>query len=237
MLSPQLSRVELAERLAALSPQQRTWWEAGLSAAVLLVGLIVFDWPPAAVFGFFWLENLFNGAFHVAKMLNLKGTLIGDDLRRALERSGADESQKQAQAQAAAGCLHFFAPAIFVLHYGMFCAAHLTFVALMFDGWASEFATLGGGIAIALIVAFGVIDVLRFRRSAPSDVPRMAYMFAAYDRVVILHVALVFGGYLLIALGQSAVVYLLIALKFYADVSGRFSLSRQIARRMPQRQR
>lgn len=235
MLKPQLSREELAQRLTELSPPKRPLWEASLTAGVLLLGLIVFDWPPAAVFGFFWLENLFNGAFHVAKMLNLKGSLVSEDLQRALDRSRIDESQKKAQAQAAAGCLHFFAPAIFVMHYGMFCGVHLAFVAAMFDGWASEFATLGGAIAIAAILLFGTLDVLRFRRSAPTDMPRMAFMFAAYDRVVILHVAILFGGYLSIAFGQSAVVYLLIALKFYADVSGRFSLSRQIARKLPQR--
>ncbi len=235
MLKPQLSRDDLAARLTTLSSPQRSLWEASLGAGVLLLGLIVFDWPPAAIFGFFWLENLFNGIFHVAKMMSLRGALIGDDLQRALERSPLDASQKKAQAQAAAGCLHFFAPMIFVMHYGMFCGSHLAFVAMLFDGWASEFLTLGGMLAIVAMVLFGVLDVFRFRQNAPTDTPRMAYMFAAYDRVVILHVALVFGGFLAIAFSQSAVVYLLIALKFYADVSGRFSLSRQIARKLPSR--
>jgi hypothetical protein len=231
-LAKELSQAQLAERLAAFSNAKRTPLEASLGAAAMLLGLWVFDWPAAAVFGFFWLENVLNGVFFFLKMLGLRGSVAGDDLKRALERSQLTAEQREAQLKAAAGCLHYVAPLFFLMHYGMFCLAHVAFVAFYLPGWSSGFFTLGGAMTMLIIVLFGAIELAKFRHNVPSDVPRMVFMFAAYDRVVILHIALVFGGFVSIALGQYAIVYLLIALKFFADISGKLSLTDQILRKL-----
>lgn len=233
-LAPSLTHAELADRLERLAGERAPRWAAVLSAIVLLLGVGYFGWSAAAVFGLFWLENALGGVFFLLRMLALRGSLVSDDLRRALERNERlTVEQRQAQMTAAAGCLHAIAPAVFVLHYGLFCAVHLSFVVLFFPGWSAIYGTPSGWLAIVAMVVPLAIDTWRFRqRRDLDDLPRMVYMLTCYDRVLILHVSLVLAGVLVWWLGTTAMVYLLIAIKFAFDWSGRGVLSAHFARRL-----
>lgn len=233
-LAPPLSRVELADRLEGLAGARAPRWAAVLSAVVVLLGVVRFDWTPAAVFGLYWLENVLGGVFFLLRLMHLRGSLVSEDLRGALARDERlTSAQRQAQMDAAAGCLHTFAPAVFVLHYGLFCLVHLGFVAFFFPGYAEIYQTPSGWWAIVAMVLPLALDTWRFRaRHDLQDLPRMVYMLTCYDRVLVLHLTLVLGGVTIWWLGAEALVYLLIAIKFAFDWSGRGVLSVHYARRL-----
>ena len=202
------------------------------SAAILAFGVLVLDWSPAAVMGLFWLENVIHGCFHALRMQALSGRMVDDKLERALEQAGhLDPVERERQLEAASGCMHHVSIPFFMLHYGGFCAGHLLFVALLFPDWATSFATLGGLAAITMMLLNHGQVTLQFRRRPElKKLPRMLYMFAAYDRVFVLHLALMAGGVLVLFGAAKPAVLLLIALKLWSDMRGGFSLIGQVRR-------
>lgn len=219
-------RVRLA-RFLDLIPEERVPAAGALaSAAILSLGVLLLGWSPAVVMGFYWLENLIHGGFHVWRMQALDGRLADAGMEGALERAThLSPAERQRQIDAAAGCVHHVAIPFFCLHYGGFCAGHLLFVVLFFPEWSSGFLSLGGLLAIAVLLWTHARVSLQFRRRPGiRALPRILYMFAAYDRVIVLHVTLVLGGALILAGGANLAVLLLIALKLWSDLRGGFSL-------------
>jgi hypothetical protein len=202
------------------------------SAAILAFGVLALDWSPAAVMGLFWLENVIHGGFHALRMQSLNGRMVDAELHRALERAGhLDPVERQRQLEAASGCMHDVSIPLFLLHYGAFCAVHLLFVALLFPDWATGYATAGGLAAIAMMLLSHGQVTLKFRRQPElKPLPRMIYMFAAYDRIFVLHLALMAGGALMWFGAARSAVLLLIGLKLWSDLSGGFSLIGRIRR-------
>lgn len=221
------------QRFLDLLPEERVPPGGAIASAVILsAGVLLLGWSPAVVMGFYWLENLVHGGFHAWRMQALDGRLADAGLQGALERAThLDPAERQRQLDAAAGCVHAIAIPFFFLHYGGFCAGHLIFVAVFFPEWSSGFFTLGGLLAIAVMLWTHARMSLQFRRrSGIRALPRILYMFAAYDRVIVLHVTLVLGGALILAGGANLAVLLLIALKLWSDLRGGFSLLGQIRR-------
>lgn len=219
-------RARLARYLDLLPAERLPPAGAVVSAAILAFGVLALGWSPAAVMGLFWLENAIHGGFHALRMQALTGRMVDDQLRRALEQSGPlDPVARQRQLDAASGCMHHVAIPFFLLHYGGFCAGHLLFVALLFPDWAASFATVGGLSAIlAMLLTHGQSTLQFRRRTEIRPLPRMIYMFAAYDRIFVLHLALMAGGALALSGAAKPAVLLLIALKLWSDLRGGFSL-------------
>lgn len=195
------------------------WWlDASLAigtAAVLAYGVLVLGWPVFAVMALFWFENVVIGGFNVAKML-VSGTRLG-----------------------AAGLIGALAlAAFFTVHYGMFTAVHGVFVIALFGGELGQgamsaglFAPLfrmldhllasgDGGLAAAAIVALHAAGFVRWwldTRAAPT--PLKELMGAPYGRIVVLHITLIAGAFLVQALkAPVAGALLLIALKLGWDL-------------------
>lgn len=236
-LLPQLPDLRMAEMLESLSRQRPSPAGALLSAAALAIGVVWLAWPPAVLFGFFWLENAVGGLFFLWRLLGLRGAVVSDNLRRALEGNDRlDPGQRQRQLDAAAGCMHWIAPGFFLLHYGLFCAGHLALVMFFFPDWASGFATPGGLLAIAAMLGGMGWDTRQFRRREDiRALPRMVYMLTCYDRVLVMHLGLVGAGLVLMLLGGQWLALLLIGIKLGFDLQGGLSLSRILARHLRQK--
>jgi hypothetical protein len=163
-----------------------------LANLVPLAGVLFFGWGVFPLMLLFWLENVIVGVLNVVKML----------------LASPDRGKYWA--------VKMFLVPFFTVHYGMFCLVHGVFVLVLFRGprpggdlpGPEQIAELIsrwnlGWAALALLASHGfslVSNYLltgRFRHTNPSDL-----MKAPYGRIVVLHVAILGGGFLLTALNS-----------------------------------
>ena len=193
-------------------------WRSPSSLALIaanllpLYGVLVFGWPVFPLLLLFWLENVVVGTFNALRML------LADPADLALWAS------------------KLFMVPFFCFHYGMFTAIHGSFVVSLFGGKAygrldRGFVPVEGamraiadfdlGPALAMLAGSHAFSFLwnylirgEFRRASPSEL-----MGQPYKRVVVLHVAILLGGAVTMALDSPlwALVFL-IALKIGFDL-------------------
>lgn len=181
-----------------------------LANLIPLYGVIVLDWKIFPLVFLFWLENLIIGAFCLLRILV------------------ADPGNKTFW------LLKVFLIPFFCVHFGLFTFVHGVFVMGLFGGMFRTGAPFPGedvvvgfihqyqlgvpilGLALSHAVSFAVnfIREGEYRRANP-----MGLMQQPYGRVVVLHVTLLFGGFLVMAF-QSPVtgLLLLIVLKIGLDL-------------------
>lgn len=171
---------------------------------VPLAGALLGIWSAYDLLLLFWAENVVIGLFQVLRM----GAVLV--LRREY---------------AVIVLIPFF-----IVHYGMFAFAHGSFVTTLLA--PPEEASLEAAVAVllspsgllwgllALLASHGFSYVANFlgagewREVAPKEL-----MLQPYARVVVLHIVIIFGGVLAMALGEPAVALaLLVVLKIGVDI-------------------
>lgn len=186
--------------------RSKTW---PLVAAVLLnlipvVGVLFWGWSAFALIILYWMENLIIGVRTVASML-LNAALNG--------------------AAAWPGALFFVL--FFTIHYGMFCAGHGFFILGFFgsDFWGSSIFDIPGMVAklfetetnlnfgLISIIAWQLVQFVLFvvRGNAKCTTPR-DLMGAPYPRIMVLHITIIFGAFLLQMLNDPVAGILVLAL-------------------------
>jgi hypothetical protein len=181
------------------------------SAAVMAVGVIAFDWPTFTVLAFYWLENVIVGGFTALRLL-AAGARTGRYLQSLVTT------------------------VFFSVHYGLFCLVHGVFVATLFGGIHT---TMGGiadpvllmvgrvaGDRIGLLVVLAMVvaaalDAWRAAATLDADDAKAirAIMTEPYGRIVVLHLVLIGGGFLMVALQlPSLAALLLVAFKLAYDL-------------------
>jgi hypothetical protein len=168
-----------------------------------LAGVLLLGWDLGLVMLLFWAENGVVGFFGIVKMA-------------AAARWGA-----------------IVLVPFFVVHFGGFMMAHLLFLLLFFviedpfDTTLDEFRRAVGidepfvWIALAaLLISHTVSFIRHFARDREGDPAQpVRLMMAPYKRVVVLHITIVLGGFLVLGLGQPvAALVLLVTLKTAVDL-------------------
>lgn len=186
----------------------RRWsvWLLVTANLVPVYGVLVLDWKILPVLLVFWLENVVVGVFNVLRLLSVKP--FGNSLFTAL---------------------------FFTVHYGMFTLGHgallLQFFGPESDGrvglfnfellkatvtehhltWAVVAITLSHGYS-HLVNYLGQKEYLKYTAAQ--------LMARPYGRVVVMHVALLVGGFVVQALGSAVYALLIfIAMKIVFDVN------------------
>jgi len=181
-----------------------------LANLIPLYGVLALGWEVFPIMLLFWLENVVIGGFNALKMLL-------SEPQHSVKWLGK-----------------LFLVPFFCVHYGMFTAIHGVFVLGFFGKQfrqGAAFPSVGDvvgfigelhlGYAVLALVAshafsFGYNYLWRgeFRTSSLS-----ALMHQPYGRVVVLHLAILGGGFLIVALNSpTAGLVLLIVLKIALDV-------------------
>lgn len=173
-----------------------------------LLGVLMGDWTPFELVFIYWFENLIIGLFVIARMIyKPQGGL-------AFAIGGA--------------ALSLF----FMLHYGVFCWVHGMFVfgllgesvpqlndQAVFSSALSYvmFSTLKW-VALSMLLAHGIRYVQDYL--AENIGGAQAEMTKPYRRLIVLHIAIIAGGGLAIALPSSAfaMMLLLIIFKIVSDI-------------------
>ena len=213
-----------AEQLAELSAEQAReqaerapWWRDASVLALLvanlvpLAGVLFWGWQVLPVVLLFWLENLIIGVYTIARMW-----LVGP---------------------AGIGLSLFFA-----FHYGMFCFVHGIFILAMFgphDGGSLPQTLMGvvsaalfrhGLIwaALALFVSHGIYFVRSYLAPAAYETADAGkLMMSPYKRIVVLHVVILIGGFMVQEVGAPVLALaLLVALKVAVDLGAHLTLDR-----------
>jgi len=180
----------------------------GLANALPIAGVLLLGWKVFPLVLLYWLENVVVGGFNVGKLL----------LARPQEPAYS------------VGKL-FLIP-FFIFHFGMFTLLHGVFVFALFgaktlprfDSLAELPAAirayhLGWGV-LALVVSHGLSFYWNYFENGEyrrASLPIL--MMQPYARLVVLHLAVLFGGWIVLTLGSPLLALLvLVGLKTAADV-------------------
>jgi hypothetical protein len=208
-----------------VAPTAPSRWPVSSAALILantapLIGVLAHHWTVFAVVLLYWSENVVVGVFNVLRMLCARPN------------------------EAIAWAGKAFIIPFFCFHYGMFTFVHGIFVVGIFGGafgkgpisssplgllTAVRQAGLGWAIA-ALVASHGFSffhNYLAGGEYRRVGLPQL--MFQPYGRVVVLHIGIIGGAFLVIAL-HSAVpaLVLLIALKTTLDLVAHLAERRKL---------
>ncbi len=169
---------------------------------VPLAGVLFFDWSLFTIMFCFWLESAVIGFFNILKLVIV------------------------------ANILSIIMVPFFVVHYGGFMSGHLVFIFALFSPDEMSFsgffppadlltshilnvwpAFLGVCLSHGFSFFYNFIGKKEFRHSRPEK-----QMMAPYGRIILMHVTIIFGGWLILALGAPILaLVLLIVLKIASD--------------------
>jgi len=212
-----------------ISPQKDkdTLSLAALIGANLIpfIGIFFFHWDVRFIVLLYWIENLIAGAYNILKMAFLKTD------------------------KAAGNAGKMFLIPFFCIHYGGFCAVHGMFLTLFFkigDGsspignghewwgplvfvqllfsvvariWASRppemiWAVLGLAVSHGVSFLENYILGQEYRTSSMKKL-----MHQPYQRIIVMHIAILFGGILVMQLDSPMpLMILLVLLKIFFDL-------------------
>ncbi len=204
-----------------------------------LVGVLFWGWSIATILVLYWVENGIVGVLNVPKMLLARGA--GRPRPSGLAVTGLPGDGLAPRV----GLVVFF-----LVHYGIFWLVHGTFVFALTafaaggpgsllplsvpsigvgpDGFPILSTTAAGpdlaavafgagGLAISHIVSFFVNFL---GRREYLDVTPERQMFAPYGRLVILHLTILFGAFMSLAIGSPVgAIVVLVLLKTGLDLS------------------
>jgi len=208
----------LLEAVVSRLPQEnQAPIEKPVSAWILLAanlvpvaGVLLWDWSVFALIALFWMENVMVGVFFALRML------CADPRDPALWAA------------------KLFMVPFFCFHYGMFTAIHGMFVFTLFGGKAypvqdlrvlEPAARAAGELGLwlplaALLASHGFSFLWNYLYRGEFRSAQLTRLMAKpYGRVVVLHVAIIFGGIAAMALGSPVwALLVLLALKIGLDL-------------------
>ena len=219
----------------------QSWSAAVLIGANLvpLFGVIFGGWNAFDIVWLFWFENVIIGVFNVIKILTVGalGNPGGQATGRTQTVVGSRLARVSPGQRAARMAGMTFLAAFFTVHYGGFNFGHGIFVMAMlgkgsgmhagFSLWdlyvTNTRAAIGLGLGPAILTllashAFSFVANFLVKREY-ARIDQGALMGGPYARVVILHVAIIFGGFFAMALGSPmGVLVVLVLLKIAVDL-------------------
>lgn len=191
-----------------------------------LLGVLFLGWSTFAIVVVYWAENVIIGIINVLKMIvcspsreTIQLAETTDKQRTGNSKQVLDMLEKQAPHLAAFhhASKFFFIP-FFIFHYGMFCFGHGVFVfellgkgGAMFGGplesWSYFWEQLREEKLLWAVAALAASHLFSFftnfiYRGEYRRVTVMQLMIQPYGRIVILHVAIIFGAILIQFLGS-----------------------------------
>jgi hypothetical protein len=185
---------------------------------VPLAGVLFLGWDVSAILFLYWAENLVVGLFNLLKMKMARGTRVS---------SKYSVNNRSPEKMSRRGLMFFF-----MIHYGMFTLVHGVFVMAMFGVPATEFDWLLPSLLL-LFVSHGMSFIQNFIRG--GEVDRVSYQdlfIQPYARVVIMHLTIIFGGFMAQTLGSPpSALLVLVALKTGIDIFAHLREHRKAERR------
>jgi len=179
-----------------------------------LIGVLYFGWNAGTIVFLYWLENVVIGILNVPKIFSCQGGFA-----KALQ---GRESGPFAMGGRA------FLSVFFSFHYGLFCFGHYAFLQSTYDdlpGFGEMIAALTGPVLFWSLLGLTLSHIISmlvnfYGKGEYKTRSSHAQMFLPYSRIVVLHIVIIFGGFLAVATGEGlAALILLVALKIVFDLA------------------
>lgn len=213
--------------------------------ALPLLGVLFAGWDVLTIVLLYWFETAIIGAINILRMLAAQGD-IGDMVERLQRKRGrggvaAHKELKTQMGRMVGGAnsmaiAKFFMVPFFCVHFGMFMMVHLVFIFVflgggMSRGGGSPFSAIGDlpavltPLLVVSMIALFASHLFSFFRNyigggefRTTTAPEQ--MMRPYGRVVVMHLAIIFGGFATIALGQRmGLLLVLVAGKTIIDLT------------------
>ena len=200
-----------------------------LANLVPVAGVLLFEWDVLSLLMLYWAENVIIGIINILRMICCQN----DDLMKGLPQPTGGKAKieyDEKLKQASASTFKWIVVPFFIVHYGAFCYGHLSFLLGFFSGgprplgaasrmldlWQTSFWLAAGVIFCSHLYSF-FTNYIRSGEYLRANL--MMLMFRPYGRIIVMHLVVVFGAFLL-ALLQIPIVMLLllIALKIGVDM-------------------
>jgi hypothetical protein len=175
-----------------------------------IFGVIFLDWKIFPILFLYWTENVIVGIFNVLKM--------------------AMASPENGNSKAAKLSIIPF----FCVHYGLFTFVHGIFVIFVFGALADgdisdpEFSSIISSLSsvgiifgtVTLFMSHGLSFVINYiGKGEYKEAKLNSLMGQPYVRVVVLHLIIIFGGFLVVSLGSPEIAIIaLIVIKLGIDI-------------------
>lgn len=166
-----------------------------------ILGAVFLDWSVGNILALYWLESVIIGALNVVKILSCQGAPLKDMKGKA------------------------FLSLFFAVHYGMFTMVHGIFLSELFEGGGTVLEQISQGqllvwTALGFVVSHSISMLINFfgrgeymTRSANSQ------MFMPYSRVIVMHIVVIFGGFLVMHFGAPIwALIIMVAIKVIIDL-------------------
>jgi len=174
-----------------------------LANSVPVFGVLFWGWDAVSILVLYWLESVIIGILNIPKILACRKTEEG--------------SFSMAFA-------NLFLCGFYCIHYGMFTWGHGTFLAEIFGARPIMEDLLSGGsilwTAIIFFISHSISMFVNFfgKKEYLGREPN-TQMFSVYGRVFVMHLVVIFGGFLVQTYGAPVLaVILLIVLKTGIDL-------------------
>ncbi len=196
---------------------------------VPLVGVVAFGWNLHSLLVLYWLESGVVGLASVAKILRAEGE---DDPEELPSMSFNERSVASLIGRSNRSIARFF-----LSHYGFFWIGHgvfvLVFVAIDGIAPAAPRPVAVGAVGLALyhVVSYraNYVDGGEYEHTGP-----VTQMVEPYRRVLVMHVTIVFGGFVIAFLGAPAgVLAVMVLVKTLLDFRGHWKEHDRARRRGP----
>jgi hypothetical protein len=160
---------------------------------VPLLGVYAWGWSVAELLFMYWTESAIIGFFNVLKMALARGPMSGE-LSVRLPLAGASAYDTATPPGALA--FKLFAIPFFIVHYGIFMAAHLAFlVAFFLESFSFGLALAAIAGSAALFASHGISFVLNYLgKKEYLKAGAGSLMAAPYPRIVLMQFVLILGA-------------------------------------------
>jgi hypothetical protein len=197
-----------------------------------LFGVLFLSWDTFEIVVLYWIENVVIGAINVLKMATCRPNPAELDRTQFASEDDYQQFRKIVSGRQHAASKLFFIP-FFMFHYGLFCFVHGEFVVLFLapesfragppsvyavQQLVSERHLWWAVLALAASHLYSYLVNYLVRGEYRRTVVQ-ALMVRPYGRVILLHLAIIFGMWLVILLGSYAgVLAILVIVKTVIDL-------------------
>lgn len=201
-----------------------------LANLIPLAGVLLFQWDILAILLLYWAESVIIGYINVFKMVFCRTDNVLHGVLPQLAGQPVPEELIKSLPRMSASVFKFFLIPFFVVHYGMFCFGHLTAVVGFFSDtgislgagsslaelWQTSFWIAVVGIAGSHLYSFytNYIGGGEYKRAS-----LLVLMHRPYGRIIVMHLAIVFGAGFVMWLGSPLpMLLILIVAKTVLDI-------------------
>jgi len=174
-----------------------------LANAIPIFGIFLFGWDAITILQLYWLESIIIGGLNVVKILSVR---MSETVPKFFIMG------------------NLFIAGFFSIHYGMFTWGHGVFLKEIFGAESLLSGLIEGGpifwtaLSFLLSHVFSMLINFYGKKEYLGRSPN-EQMFQPYARVMIMHLVVLFGGFLVQSYGEPVLaVVLLIVLKTVIDL-------------------